>query len=203
VNNPSAVPSASEELSAIGQSAEIGLSNGQHLLAGGLTAEIILTYPDADGDGIVDGTAVRAERLKIYSYDTASGAWVDDLSCRVDKENRQVIGSTPHFSYFAVFAPMSAAVSAAKAYPNPWKPGSGGKFDAAGVTFDSLTPEATIKIFTPAGELVRELNVTPADSGAKLWDGRNGSGKKAASGVYIAVVRSGGKTKTIKLGVER
>lgn len=203
INNPVALPSQDSVLSPVGQSAEITLSNGQHLLDNGRTAEVILTYPDDNGDGIVDGTFIRAERLKIYSYDSSAGNWKADLSCSVDKEKRQVIGNTAHFSYFAVFAPMAASVSSVRAYPNPWKPGSGGRFDAAAVTFDSLPSSALIQVFTIAGELVRELHVTAADSGVKAWDGRNGSGSKAASGVYIVLVRSGGKNKTLKLGVER
>jgi len=203
INNPTAAPAADSGLNPVGQATEIALSNGQHLLDNGQTAEVTLTYPDDDGDGIVDGSFVRAERLRIYSYDSAAGAWKADLACRVDKEKRQVIGATPHFSYFAVFAPMAAAVSAARAYPNPWKPGSGGRFDAAAITFDGLPSDALIQVFTIGGDLVRELRVTAADSGVKTWNGLNASGSKAASGVYLVLVRSGGKTKTFKLGVER
>lgn len=203
INNPTAAPSADAGLNPVGQATEISLSNGQHLLDNDQIAEVILTYPDDDGDGIVDGSFIRAERLKIYSYDSAAGAWKADLACRVDKEKRQVIGATPHFSYFAVFAPLAAAVSAARAYPNPWKPGSGGRFDAAAVTFDGLPSDALIQVFTIGGDLVRELRVTAADSGVKTWNGLNTSGSKAASGVYLVLVRSGGKTKTFKLGVER
>lgn len=203
VNNPLGAPEQALAFNPVGQAAEVLLSNGQHQLANGRTAGIILTYPDENGDGIVDGTPIRAERLEIYSWDPVAGAWLDDLNCSVDKDRRQVIGNTPHFSYFAVFAPMAATLSAVRAYPNPWKPGSGGRFDAAGVTFDNLTSDARIRIYTIAGELVRELRVTPADSGVKVWDGRNSSGSRAASGIYLVLIRAGGKDKTLKLGVER
>jgi hypothetical protein len=202
-NNPTAAPSADAGLNPVGQATEITLSNGQHLLDNSQTAEVTLTYPDDDGDGVVDGSFIRAERLRIYSYDSDAGAWKADLACRVDKEKRQVIGATPHFSYFAVFAPLAAAVSAARAYPNPWKPGSGGRFDAAAVTFDGLPSDALIQVFTIGGDLVRELRVTAQDSGVKTWNGLNAAGSKAASGIYLVLVRSGGKTKTFKLGVER
>lgn len=203
VNNPRGAPVQTAELNPIGQAAQIELSNGQHLFANDRSAEIVMTYRDEDGDGVVDGTAIKAELLRIYSYDAAAGAWKGDLECRLDREKRQVIGATRHFSYFAIFAPMAAGINGARAYPNPWKPGRGGTFDAAGVTFDGLPASALIQIFTIAGELVRELQVTAADAGVKVWDGRNTSGAKAASGVYIVLVRADGKKKALKLGVER
>lgn len=203
VSNPEGAPPQETSLNPIGHTAEVTLSNGQHQLNNGQMADVTISYPDEDGDGIVDGTFFRVETLRIYSYDTLAMAWKPDLLCRVDKEKRQVIGSTHHFSYFAVFAPLAASISGVRGYPNPWKPGSGGRFDAASVTFDGLPSTAMIQIFNIAGDLVRELRVSVADSGTKTWDGRNSSGSKAASGVYLVLVRSAGKTKLLKLGVER
>jgi hypothetical protein len=203
VSNPLGAPAQGADLNPVGQTAEITLSNSQHQLENGQKAEIALTYPDADGDGIVDGTSYRAERLKIFSYDPGVGAWRQDLECSLDKANNKVLGRTPHFSYFAVFAPAAANLSSARAYPNPWRPGSAGAFDAAGVTFDNLMSGGSVSIFTIAGELVRELRLTAADAGVKIWNGLNTSGGKAASGVYIVRISSGGKEKILKLAVER
>lgn len=203
VSNPLGAPAQELAFNPVGQAAEITLSNAQHGLDNGQKAEIALTYPDSDGDGVVDGTSYRAERLQIFSYDTLTMTWKQDLECSVDKANNRVIGHTPHFSYFAVFAPAAIDLNSSRAYPNPWKPGSGGRFDAAGVTFDNLTSGGSVKIFTIAGELVRELSLTAADAGAKVWNGRNTSGSKAASGVYIVRISYGSKEKTLKLAVER
>lgn len=203
VSNPVGGPSQAADLNPVGQTSEITLSNSQHLLDNGNKAEISLTYPDADNDGVVDGTFHRVERLRIFSYDNVSHSWLPDLACSLDREHHRIIGRTPHFSYFAVFAPAAADLNSARAYPNPWKPGSGGTFDAAGVTFDNLTAGGSIKIFTIAGELVRELGLTAADGGVKVWNGKNSAGSKAASGVYIVRISGGGKDKTLKLAVER
>ncbi|MEI7528955.1 MAG: FlgD immunoglobulin-like domain containing protein, partial [Elusimicrobiota bacterium] len=92
----------------------------------------------------------------------------------------------------------------AKVYPVPWRPGSGDKFDSStGITFKYLTPRTEIRIYTITGQLVRELKLTPADNGLKVWDGRNSAGLKAASGVYLAHIKSGQYVKIMKIAVER
>jgi hypothetical protein len=67
-------------------------------------------------------------------------------------------------------------------YPNPFRPGQ-----AVGGTlkFTGLETTDKIKIFTLTGEKVLEK------SGMNQrweWDGRNGSGDKVATGVYLWVV---------------
>ena len=90
------------------------------------------------------------------------------------------------------------------AYPQPWKPRSGGTHDAAAITISSLPEEADIRIYTIAGELVREFTVVRADLGVKLWDGKNSAGKNVASGVYFANVKlSASDMKILKIAIER
>ncbi len=60
--------------------------------------------------------------------------------------------------------------------------------DGPGVTFANLTADATIKIFTVTGDLVRRIDVTSADGGQKTWDGLNDDGGRAASGIYYYLV---------------
>ena len=89
-------------------------------------------------------------------------------------------------------------------YPQPWKPGSGGSHDAAGITFANLPDEATVRIYTVAGELVREFSLTKADLNVKIWDGKNSAGRNAASGVYFANVKvSSSNMKILKIAIER
>jgi len=82
----------------------------------------------------------------------------------------------------------SSSLGNVKVYPNPYKPGTGGIYDNSslgeGIVFSNLTPNANIKIFNIAGELVAEFNETNGD-GKYLWDTRNSKGEKVASGVYI------------------
>jgi hypothetical protein len=79
-----------------------------------------------------------------------------------------------------------------KAYPNPCylnKPPF--KVIIAGIPLDASEPK--IYIYNTAGELVRTLvkgdGITdPENNGA--WDGKNQGGRKAASGIYLYVVRT-------------
>jgi hypothetical protein len=89
------------------------------------------------------------------------------------------------------------------AYPNPWRPGSGGSQDAVRVSIRSVPPGGTVRIYTTGGALVAEL----VDSGSGLvpWDGRNQAGKDVASGIYFAVAEppGGGKRVTTRLVIVR
>ncbi|MDD3066001.1 MAG: glycosyl hydrolase, partial [Endomicrobiaceae bacterium] len=85
-------------------------------------------------------------------------------------------------------------------YPVPYKPGSGGSYDADGITFQNIGANAKIKIFNIAGELVFET----VQNYFFVWDAKNRCGNKIASGVYIYYVTSnGGKTFKGKIAVER
>lgn len=193
-------PSGSEELSL---AVKINLSSGQSLLSGGKTAAVTLSYKDDNGDGIVDGTNAPLDRLRMYSAPDGGGAWTE-MATSVDREKKTISGVTAHFSFFSVFASPSSTLGGIKAYPNPWQPGAGGRFDAAaGITFANVPTGSRIKIFTIMGELVRQLEVTAADANTKLWDGRNAESHKAASGVYIVLVKSGSADRTFKVAVER
>lgn len=72
-----------------------------------------------------------------------------------------------------------------RAYPNPWRSDRG---YAQQITFDQLTGNTTIKIFTVSGRLIKTLGaVATATSapGTAVWDLTNDSGDKVASGIYI------------------
>jgi len=71
--------------------------------------------------------------------------------------------------------------------PNPWRPGSGGRYDAPAQRFLNLPAGARLRIYTLTGSLVREL-VDEDGDGVITWDGRNGGGSDAVSGVYIFAV---------------
>ena len=82
-------------------------------------------------------------------------------------------------------------------YPNPFKPGH------SEINFAHLTAEATIKIFDIAGELVRKIEEQDGD-GRAVWDGKNGRGKKVASGIYIYLITAPGSQKCVgKIGIVR
>ena len=203
VNNPASVPAPPAGADPLNLALKVNLSNGQSRLASGKAAVLSFNYRDDDGNGILDGTLATVDRLRVYTVADSGGAWTP-LDTSVDKEKRTITASTTHFSFFSVFASAVSGLGAVKVYPVPWQPGAGGRFDSAqGVTFSGLPASARIKIFTITGELVRLLEVSAADGGFKLWDGRNSEGHNAASGVYLAVVKSGSDERTVKVAVER
>ncbi len=73
-------------------------------------------------------------------------------------------------------------------YPNPFKPGSGGKYDADCIVFKNLTAEADIKIFNVAGELVASMEKEDMTVDYCMWPAENDDGKKVASGVYVYLI---------------
>ncbi|MCD4733084.1 T9SS type A sorting domain-containing protein, partial [bacterium] len=68
-------------------------------------------------------------------------------------------------------------LSAAYAYPSPWK---AAEHDA--ITFNGLAPGATLSVFDTTGTLVFSTTVSSYEYD---WSVVNGSGKPIASGVYL------------------
>jgi hypothetical protein len=91
----------------------------------------------------------------------------------------------------------TATLSNVKSYPNPLRFSLG----QSAMTFSNLPSDASLKVYTLRGELVREL--TPGGSGTASWDGKNQSGEKAASGVYFVFVQGAGDKKTMKVAIQR
>lgn len=94
--------------------------------------------------------------------------------------------------------PPQANVSTAHVYPNPCSLKAG----CNGVTFTRLTLNATINIFTIAGEKVRMIEKT-GNIDSVGWDLRTASGAKVAAGLYLYVVKGEGSTKKGKIIVVR
>jgi len=176
---------------------------GQTVLAGGNKAAVTLSYPDANGDGIVDGMGVRARDVVMYSHSGAG--WVNDLSVSVDIDARTITGLTPHFSFFGLFAPTQSDLSRLRVYPVPFKPNSGSADDGvpyspgdlnSGIIFDQLPDDVSIRIYTVTGQKVAEAS--SASARRIQWDARNGAGRDAASGGYIAVISSPGQKDVVR-----
>ncbi|MFN8586946.1 MAG: hypothetical protein U0704_04015 [Candidatus Eisenbacteria bacterium] len=75
--------------------------------------------------------------------------------------------------------------------PNPfranevWDPAGGNE-----IHFINLPQTATIKIYTVAGDLVREIHHSDPTHDFERWDLRSGANKQVASGIYIYRVES-------------
>lgn len=174
----------------------------------GSSATVSLAYDDSDGDNLIDGSSppLPVSALRMYTLNTTVNRW-EELPTALDVVNRRAIGITPHFSVFALFSSASVGTSlnGVRAYPVPWKPGSGGAFDGPGIVFDRLPAEGSITILSGSGERVADFAFAGAAAGRAVWDGRNGSGRRVASGVYYARVRSAVDNTTVllRLAIER
>ncbi|MBI3565245.1 MAG: fibronectin type III domain-containing protein, partial [Elusimicrobia bacterium] len=173
----------------------------------GSSAALTIPYADANGDNIIDGSnpPLAASAVRMYTLNTTVNRW-ELLPTAVDSPNKRATGVTPHFSVFALFAPttIGAGLSGVKVYPVPWKPGTGSRFDAPGVTFANLPTAGTIRILDVGGARVREFSFSGAGAGVAVWDGQTDHGRRAASGVYFArVTSSAGGTLLLKFAIER
>jgi hypothetical protein len=174
----------------------------------GSSATVTIPYKDPGNTGVISGTnpPLGAAGIQMYTLNTAVNSWVL-LPTVVDKVAHTGNGLTPHFSVFALFAPSTFGTSLAGvgAYPVPWKPGTGGRFDAPGVTFSPLPASGTIRILTLSGKQVKDFSFNGGSNGSAVWDGTNDDGRRTASGVYFARITSGadGSTILVKFAVER
>jgi len=81
-------------------------------------------------------------------------------------------------------------------YPNPFETAAGHSY----VTFEALTEEVTIQIFTVSGQLVRKEEISGQYSWD--WDLKNTNGEKVARGVYIWMATNpAGEKRTGKIAV--
>jgi len=91
---------------------------------------------------------------------------------------------------------VAANLESLMVYPNPFKPGVG----HTRITFAALTEQATIRIFTLAGELVKKQDVSGQYSWD--WDVKNTDGDELARGIYIWVVTNpAGEKRTGKIAI--
>ncbi|MBL0057635.1 MAG: fibronectin type III domain-containing protein [Elusimicrobia bacterium] len=180
-------------------------SDGTRLTAP-FRAPVTLTfsYPDADGNGIVDGTEsghpVKVDRLAIYALDELSGAWMKLPGSRVDTALRQVSVDLRHFSVYALIGTASFDLTEAHPFPVPYRAAK----DAGGIVFSFPNSQiAKVQVFTLDGRLVKTLS---DDTGAGFvrWDPVNtDGGDPVASDVYLYVIENDQERKVGKLMVIR
>ncbi|MBI3012368.1 MAG: T9SS type A sorting domain-containing protein [Elusimicrobia bacterium] len=113
----------------------------------------------------------------------------------------KVTFTTTHLTKFAVIIAVPASnLSGATVYPNPFRPALAAH-TGNGIRFDLLPANTDIRIYTLAGELVIQMNA--GATGALQWNAKNENGSDVASGVYFALLKGGGETKTVKLAIQR
>ncbi|PKM97926.1 MAG: hypothetical protein CVU79_05705 [Elusimicrobia bacterium HGW-Elusimicrobia-3] len=162
------------------------------LVLGAIT--ITLPYRIADLPPGIDRS-----RLVLALHDDVNNIWVP-LPSVSDTANNLVVGQTWHLSTFQLMqSNPGTGLAAVKIYPNPYRPNSVSDV----MHFANLPAGARVKIYTFLGELVRSLKADV--NGMAHWDGANDDGRAAASGVYIAFIRTSDKksSKSFKVALER
>ncbi|MFI5349240.1 MAG: hypothetical protein ACHQ2Z_06835 [Elusimicrobiota bacterium] len=152
----------------------------------------------------------NTEGIYLAWYDEALGAWWPLWESYFDAILEEVLGETWHFTTFAaVRVKFSSNLDNFKVFPNPVNFVNAAR---GTIKFMGLTAQATIKIYTVTGELVKTISpgtngggtVNDGVSGLAEWNGRNDNGSFIARGTYIYYVTdpSGGKKKGL-IGVTK
>jgi subtilisin family serine protease len=127
-------------------------------------------------DNIRDILHSTAEDLGAPGYDTVYGYGLIDAA--------------------AALVAVASDLTGLIVYPNPVETAAGHSY----VTFEALTEEVTIQIFTVSGQLVRKEEISGQYSWD--WDLKNTDGEKVARGVYIWMATNpAGEKKTAKIAV--
>jgi hypothetical protein len=81
----------------------------------------------------------------------------------------------------ALSSPSSITFAAFRVYPSPWR---SDLHAGHPITFDGLTANTTVKIFTISGHWVQTL----VGNASIPWDLKNSSGDLVASGLYLYLI---------------
>ena len=158
---------------------------------------ISIKYPNLD--------YIDPEDFRMIYYNSEYNQW-ETLSkkSKIDESNNRLFARIQHTGLYrlATLKQFSNSLSNLKVYPNPWVPTDGNQDtgDINGISFDELTINTEISIYTVTGE--RVLNISPQTQSWK-WDGLNEEGQSVFSGVYLYVVDDGQSKKTGKITIIR
>ena len=90
-----------------------------------------------------------------------------------------------------VRGPATANLQGVAVVPNPYRGHERWDQPGAGrIQFQNLPAVVKVRIFTVAGDLVRELDKTDATSGNLDWDLKNADAHEVASGIYLFRITS-------------
>lgn len=144
--------------------------------------------------------------LRIVMYDTEKKDWVMVNQAQyIDSYEHKIVTTVLKTGIYAIAEADSfeADLSQVRQYPNPWRPHDGrvetGTLEG-GITFDRLSNDARIRIYTISGKLVADE--TPGTS-TWIWDGKNTSNDDVFSGVYLYIITDGNNVKKGKLTIIR
>ncbi len=116
-------------------------------------------------------------RLSLASMNLTPGPYLITVQASVGSQT-SALGS-------ANVTLVQANLSAVRVYPNPWR--SDRHAANRTITFDNLTVNTSIKIFTTSGHHVKTL---PTANTSVSWDLTNEIGDRVASGIYMYVMKA-------------
>lgn len=175
-------------------------------ITGQSTAGLTLTIPYGTGGYLPraleasSGVGVDRRTLQMAWLNPATKQWEPVRGSQVNPAEQTVSASIVQAGVYTVIGARSPAVSAIFAFPVPFQPGLNPNHRT--ITFANTPKDTVIKVFTVAGDLVRELTAGD-DTGQVTWDVTNSAGERVASDVYLYVAEHGGDRKTGKLVIIR
>jgi hypothetical protein len=153
---------------------------------------LILSYPDANNDGRIDGDYIKEDLAWLYYLDESAGKWTPLAGVVRHPSSKTLTAEVSHFSVYSIRASAASdqGLSGLKAYPNPCDLRAVPALTISGIPMDAVTP--AVYIYNEAGELVRTLQPGGGMDSLNVvhWDGRLKSGAKAASGLYMYLVKT-------------
>lgn len=160
-------------------------------------AQLVLPLPARGAPLARTASVQRPGAYGVYFFDPSVNIWLR-VPAQEDLAANTLVASVTQLGVYGVFLAPDLDLSQAIAFPVPFKPSDGHQK----ITFANLSTEATIKIYTINGELVRTLSV-PSGDRVLPWDVTNDRGEPLASDVFIYVIENSGQRKIGKLMVIR
>ena len=158
----------------------------------GLPSNATTSLAEDDWGRIWVGTESGLARINTedqveFALDTSDGLVNNRVnSLYFDQENGALwIGTLGGMSRLQIGTAGTTAGPQAYAYPNPFRIGVRG----AALTFADLPLGSSVRIFTAAGELVRQLDGA-AGQGSVTWHGQSAAGFLVGSGIYYFVAQT-------------
>ncbi len=144
------------------------------------------------------GGVTDESRLSLQRYLPEETRWLAFDNATRDAAADTITVKTPAVGILRALEVLpGAGVGDPFVYPNPFMPKNGDTI----MRITNIPAGAKIEIYTITGRAVREL--TADSSGLAVWDTRNDEGTLVASGIYLAILRSGGEKHTTQLAVQR
>ncbi|MBI3293022.1 MAG: carboxypeptidase regulatory-like domain-containing protein [Elusimicrobia bacterium] len=161
-------------------------------------AMVSLPLPQVQGLSQSPLDLAGLDQVALFRFDPDHRTFVRLPTSQVDLRTQSVRATVTTLGTFALIRGVGSGLDLAHAFPVPFKPAVG----HTRIFFTNLPVQATIRIYTVSGDLVRELT-TSDGSGQLAWDVTNAEGEPLGSDVFYYVLDDGRDKKQGKLMVIR